>query len=245
MATDRRDQLQRATCISLLDDTFQLSGEKREQGVVVQLKDGFGFIRCVERSVRLFFHFTEVLDTSREICVCDEIEFTCVQDPTSSFTNPRLSAIRIKHLSEGSVKFENLIETGIEGVVTREAPKSPVKSQERTEGGVITYGIGNNKKTIMYFLKDCDKSPRIGDNVKFNICQVRYSKFSPLRFELLRLTDSSIIFKHCSQFQFNLFNLFLKILFFALTGQAKQGVYCDKHSRNLQSVSSCSSFAAH
>lgn len=53
------------------------------------------------------------------------------------------------------------------------APKSPVKSQERTEGGVITYGIGNNKKTIMYFLKDCDKSPRIGDNVKFNICQVK------------------------------------------------------------------------
>lgn len=63
LATDRRDQLQRATCISLLDETFQLSGEKREQGVVHQLKEGFGFIRCVERSVRLFFHFTEVLDT--------------------------------------------------------------------------------------------------------------------------------------------------------------------------------------
>lgn len=172
LATDRRDQLQRATCISLLDETFQLSGEKREQGVVVQLKEGFGFIRCVERSVRLFFHFTEVLDTSREICVGDEIEFTCIQDPTSSFNNPRLSAIRIKHVPEGTVKFENLIDTGLEGIVTREAPKSPVKSQERTEGGVITYGIGNNKKTIMYFLKDCDKSPRIGDNVKFNICQV-------------------------------------------------------------------------
>lgn len=180
LATDRRDQLQRATCISLLDDTFQLSGEKREQGVVVQLKDGFGFIRCVERSARLFFHFTEVLDTSREICVSDEIEFTCVQDPTSSFSNPRLSAIRIKHVPEGTVKFENLIESGIEGVVTREAPKSPIKEravvQERTEGGVITYGIGNNKKTIMYFLKDCEKSPRIGDNVKFNICQVCCAK---------------------------------------------------------------------
>lgn len=180
LATDRRDQLQRATCISLLDETFQLSGEKREQGVVAQLKEGFGFIRCVERNIRLFFHFTEVLDTSREICVGDEIEFTCVQDPTSSFSNPRLSAIRIKHLPEGNVKFETLIESGIEGVVTREAPKSPVKSleratTERTEcGGVITYGIGNNKKTIMYFLKDCEKSPRIGDNIKFNICQVSF-----------------------------------------------------------------------
>lgn len=63
LATDRRDQLQRATCISLLDETFQLSGEKREQGVVAQLKEGFGFVRCVERGVKLFFHFTEVLDT--------------------------------------------------------------------------------------------------------------------------------------------------------------------------------------
>lgn len=115
LATDRRDQLQRATCISLLDDTFQLSGEKREQGVVAQLKDGFGFIRCVERNARIFFHFTEVLETSREITVGDEIEFTCVQDPTSSFSNPRLSAIRIKHLPEGTVKFETLIENDVEG----------------------------------------------------------------------------------------------------------------------------------
>lgn len=65
-------------------------------------------------------------------------------------------------------------------MVTREAPKSPIKGQERTsertEGGVITYGIGNNKKTIMYFLKDCEKPPRIGDHVKFNICQVSISK---------------------------------------------------------------------
>ena len=63
LATDRRDQLQRATSISLLDETFKVSGEKREQGVIASLKDGFGFLRCVERSIRLFFHFTEILDT--------------------------------------------------------------------------------------------------------------------------------------------------------------------------------------
>ena len=69
LATDRRDQLQRATSISLLDETFKVSGEKREQGVIASLKDGFGFLRCVERSVRLFFHFTEVLDTvSLKLC---------------------------------------------------------------------------------------------------------------------------------------------------------------------------------
>lgn len=56
--------------------------------------------------------------------------------------------------------------------MTREAPKSPIKSQERMEGGVITYTQANNKKTIMYFLKDCDKPPRAGDHVRFDICQV-------------------------------------------------------------------------
>lgn len=176
LATDRRDQLQRATSISLLDETFQVSGEKREQGVVVSLKEGFGFLRCVERTVRLFFHFTEVLDTSREICVDDEVEFTVIQDPGSSFANNRQSGIRIKHLPVGTVKFETLVESNVEGVVSREAPKSPIKSQERTEGGVITYGQGPNKKTIMYFLKDCDKPPRVGDKVGFNICQVKRNK---------------------------------------------------------------------
>ncbi|XP_058457625.1 cold shock domain-containing protein E1 isoform X2 [Malaya genurostris] len=176
LATDRRDQLQRATSISLLDETFQVSGEKREQGVVASLKEGFGFLRCVERNTRLFFHFTEVLDTSREICVDDEVEFTVIQDPGSSFANTRQSAIRIKHLPTGTVKFENLIESNVEGIVSREAPKSPTKSQERTEGGVISYGQGPNKKTIMYFLKDCDKAPRVGDKVRFNICQVKRNK---------------------------------------------------------------------
>lgn len=176
LATDRRDQLQRATSISLLDETFQVSGEKREQGVVASLKEGFGFLRCVERNIRLFFHFTEVLDTSREICVDDEVEFTVIQDPGSSFANTRQSAIRIKHLPTGTVKFETLIESNVEGMVSREAPKSPIKSQERTEGGVISYGQGPIKKTIMYFLKDCDKAPRVGDKVRFNICQVKRNK---------------------------------------------------------------------
>ena len=49
------------------------------------------------------------------------------------------------------------------------------------EGGVITYAQANNKKTIMYFLKDCEKPPRVGDHVRFNICQVRATQFfSPL-----------------------------------------------------------------
>lgn len=90
LATDRRDQLQRATAISLLEETFEVSGERREQGVVAALKAEFGFLRCVDRNVRLFFHLTEVLDTVRfycsfiELCECvcfdlfDLFVFFCV-----------------------------------------------------------------------------------------------------------------------------------------------------------------------
>lgn len=101
------------------------------------------------------------------------------------------------------------------GVVTREAPKSPVKggqqererTVERTEGGVITYGIGNNKKTIMYFLKDCDKSPRIGDHVKFNICQVCKNNF---------LYQTEILFLNLSNLLSNLLNARCVVILFII-----------------------------
>lgn len=79
IATDTRDQLKRATEISLLPESFSVSGERREQGMIAALKDGFGFIRCVDRDARLFFHFNEVLDNDREITVGDEVEFTVIQ----------------------------------------------------------------------------------------------------------------------------------------------------------------------
>lgn len=63
----------------MLPESFTVSGERREQGIIAALKDGFGFIRCVDRDPRLFFHFNEVLDVDREISVGDEVEFTVIQ----------------------------------------------------------------------------------------------------------------------------------------------------------------------
>ena len=33
------------------------------QGMIVALRDGFGFIRCAKRDLRMFFHFNEVIDS--------------------------------------------------------------------------------------------------------------------------------------------------------------------------------------
>lgn len=67
-------------------------------------------------------------------------------------------------------------------MISREAPKSPTKSIDRVEGGVITYDHGDAKKTIMYFLKDCERNPRVGERVRFDIYLVRAIKL------ILRIT---------------------------------------------------------
>lgn len=69
-------------------------------------------------------------------------------------------------------------------MVTREAaPRSPSKTQNGAtqqnggpivpEGGMISYQSNGQKKSVPFFAKDCDRQPRIGDKVEFNISQVR------------------------------------------------------------------------
>lgn len=79
IATDRRDQLKRATNISLLPESFVVSGERREQGIIAVLKQGFGFLRSVEREPKIYFTFNEVLDVQRKLECNDEVEFTVAQ----------------------------------------------------------------------------------------------------------------------------------------------------------------------
>ncbi|XP_044733943.1 cold shock domain-containing protein E1 [Chrysoperla carnea] len=194
IATDRRDQLDRASGITLLDESFVVSGERREQGVVAAAKDGFGFLKCVEREARLFFHFNEVLDIENDVNIGDEFEFTVIQDQTTSFCNSRQSAIRMKRLPQGTVKFETLTESNVTGVVTKEIPnlnwinRSPLKSNGQSpnngdkatspDNGLITYQLNGLKKAILFYPKDCDlkNPPRIGDKVEFDICQVKRNK---------------------------------------------------------------------
>lgn len=47
------------------------------QGVIAAMRDGFGFIKCVDRDARMFFHFSEVLD-GNQLHISEEVEFTVV-----------------------------------------------------------------------------------------------------------------------------------------------------------------------
>ncbi|KAJ6657941.1 hypothetical protein lerEdw1_001731 [Lerista edwardsae] len=51
----------------------------KNQGVIAAMRDGFGFIKCVDRDARMFFHFSEILD-GNQLHISDEVEFTVVPE---------------------------------------------------------------------------------------------------------------------------------------------------------------------
>lgn len=172
IATDRRDKLQRATHISLVEDTFKVNTEKRESGLIATLKDGFGFIRCADREARMFFHFSEMMETEREPKVQDDVEFTIIQDPTAP---SRLIAIRIKYLPKGTVSFETVLTDRYTGTIEKE----PASYKQSTKGkepdpGIIMYDVNGTKQTIPFYAKASQgQPPKYGDKVEFQICESR------------------------------------------------------------------------
>ncbi|XP_064425290.1 cold shock domain-containing protein E1 isoform X2 [Latimeria chalumnae] len=183
ISTDRRDKLERATNIEILSDTFESTQETREMAMIAAMRDGFGFIKCVDRDARMFFHFSEILD-GNQLHISDEVEFTVVPDMLSAQRN---HAIRIKKLPKGTVSFHTQSEQCFIGVVEKEAsgalPKaaSPVKGKEKNkpdkdaEEGVIAYEDCGVKLTVPYHTKDLEGSvvPQLGDKVEFSICEVK------------------------------------------------------------------------
>ena len=99
IATDRRDNKKHATDIRFLEETFSLSGEKREKGYVILMEDGFGFIKCFANkdANRVLFKYNELIDGHQKVNLNDEVEFTLTNDPENS-----LHATRIKLLHGGS-----------------------------------------------------------------------------------------------------------------------------------------------
>lgn len=170
IATDRRDNLQKAMNILLVLDTFKVNGETRERGVVQTIKDGFGFISCVDRESRVFFHFSELVNPDWRVRMQDEVEFTVIQD---SSTPGRSVAIRISQLPKGTVSFETVNPQKYQGTIEKEPSggKSPMKGKD-TMPGIIMYDVKGVKQTIPYSAKATQGNYfKSGDKVEFQICE--------------------------------------------------------------------------
>ncbi|XP_018426924.1 PREDICTED: cold shock domain-containing protein E1 [Nanorana parkeri] len=199
ISTDRRDKLERATNIEVLSDTFQFTNEAREMGVIAAMRDGFGFIKCVDRDARMFFHFSEVLD-GNQLHISEEVEFTVVPvtDPPSiegrnkpwnnhlqkqdMLSAQRNHAIRIKKLPKGTVSFHTQSDHRFVGIVEKEATAASAKSSSPNKGkekegeeGIISYEDCGIRLTVSYHLKDLEGSsaPQAGDKVEFSICEAK------------------------------------------------------------------------
>ncbi|XP_035218612.1 cold shock domain-containing protein E1-like isoform X1 [Stegodyphus dumicola] len=196
IATDRRDNLQRATNIELLINELTFSKEKREQGFVTAVKETFGFITYGQRDVRLYFRLSELINPEESIKPQDEVEFTVAQDPSSP---GRCHAIRIRVLPPGTIDVSSSVNGSLKnedhscddsifvGVVEREpasrwSTDSPQKINkkshdeengfdEASDEGLITFNRNGVKEKASYNLQDCEHRthPRTGDRVEFII----------------------------------------------------------------------------
>ncbi|CAG01707.1 unnamed protein product [Tetraodon nigroviridis] len=194
ISTDRRDKLERATNIDILPDTFNLTKETREMGVIAAIRDGFGFIKCVDRDARMFFHFSEVLEET-QLHISDEVEFTVVPDMLSAQRN---HAVRIKKLPKGTVSFHTQSEQRFVGVVEKDVAaaknSSPNKNKEKeADEGMITYDDCGMKISVPYHTKDLEAGIHLqaGDKVEFSISEVkRTGQQSAVSVRLLNRTVS-------------------------------------------------------
>lgn len=174
IATDRRDKLQRATNIGLLEETFEYTGEIRESGVIAALKDGYGFIYCAERDARMFFHFSEFIDLTYNPRIQDELGFTVDQDSSQP---TRQVATRIKHLAKGSVSFINVLPAVYIGTIDKEPSthKDQGKNKEGELGNII-YDYEGTIQHISYQVKDVSDQnnlPHFGDKIDFQIGEMK------------------------------------------------------------------------
>ncbi|MGH0167572.1 UNVERIFIED_CONTAM: hypothetical protein FKN15_052703 [Acipenser sinensis] len=129
--------------------------DTKSKGVIAAMRDGFGFIKCVDRDARMFFHFSEILEES-QLHISDEVEFTVVPQfvLTSRSGSPvqdmlsaqRNHAVRIKKLPKGTVSFHTQSEQCFLGVVEKEAigasskATSPAKGKEKFRLSVSLIG---------------------------------------------------------------------------------------------------------
>ena len=86
-------------------------------------RDGVGLMRCATRDTELAFNVCECLDvhtTGKRIEVGDECEFTAAQaeaDLQPGQGGSGMVAIRIKHLAQGTVEFDQVIHKDVIGKV--------------------------------------------------------------------------------------------------------------------------------
>mmetsp|Transcript_4412 Transcript_4412/g.10674 ORF Transcript_4412/g.10674 Transcript_4412/m.10674 type:complete len:1332 (-) Transcript_4412:111-4106(-) len=169
---DRRTKQKYARQITLLQserERKKIEKEKRllenateEEGVVISLNNGFGFIRSNRRREDVYFHYSHLVipdvagdeeDDEFELVKGQEVRFLVVTEEqaerqnSNKFSNSnnsggnsnvRISARQIHCLPKGSVVFHTVVAKGVKGVVLRAPlPPSPGSKGDDSKMGFV------------------------------------------------------------------------------------------------------------
>ncbi|CAF4407626.1 unnamed protein product, partial [Rotaria sp. Silwood2] len=137
IAKDKRDDMMRATQISLLDQSFLKSKEHREMGIVIKLDSTTGGqIKCFLSDQIIPFRFTEVMKDNFQISEGDPLEFSLA---FTSNNGDLPYAIRIKLLSKDSLlTMINGREVRIAGIIERDPQDGRTERNNRGNDGQST-----------------------------------------------------------------------------------------------------------
>uniref|UniRef100_M4C6A3 CSD domain-containing protein n=1 Tax=Hyaloperonospora arabidopsidis (strain Emoy2) TaxID=559515 RepID=M4C6A3_HYAAE len=99
----------------------QLNPKNRETGTVNAMKEDFGFIKCAERSGDAYFRFSDVTGSNRSFGNGTEVAFDIDVDNKLD----HIRATRVQILPRGTVKWEDVVDESLEGMVVA-VPSSKV-----------------------------------------------------------------------------------------------------------------------
>eukprot|EP00063_Salmo_salar_P034718 XP_014009553.1 PREDICTED: uncharacterized protein LOC106576728 isoform X2 [Salmo salar] len=198
LLTDIVTQKIRATNIRpQTPQTFKITGEKREVGVIKSVKGGSGTIMAANQN-NLPFETTENMSVT-ELTIMDEVDFTVVTIKNKE------KAIRVRKLNECSVTLEETMEKIVEDPAGKDKwmPVAPVEevllqrtvvfedistaqhagtvlkvSNKQQEQGLLEALVGGTQKQLLFGAADVltEATMLVGDKVHFNISTNRETK---------------------------------------------------------------------
>jgi len=186
--TDKRNGRKHATDVTLV----AAATEKVEMGVICSVKKNYGHITCAEQDEDLFFHFTDFEDSSvlesittgeKDIHPGMEVQFVIVPDSRTG----KKKAAHIHLLNAGTVKFEDVSDQRLQGVVIRECKPGQTGytgKKQPSDLGMVEYEItdksGNKRNETVTFgcndVKDTKLALWPGDVVAFHVATDKRTK---------------------------------------------------------------------
>ena len=156
-AVDRREDRVHAAHVAVTDRPLVDGSASRERGLIGSIKDGYGFIKCADRSARVFYHWNEIFPPPTEaVQVGVGVEFA-----VAAGAKGRLQAVDIRLLPPDSVRFEVIAEERLRGVLLRLPRRGGAPGLIRHGERTVEFGTPG--------FADIRCTPGVGEAVEFRL----------------------------------------------------------------------------